>query len=333
MNRKEWYKACEEGWAPRRYDNASREIQKSLKYNSDPNAITRHHLRDTEEQRKYNDEHYELWGFEIDENGNEHFEYGKYIVFMTPEEHTKLHHVSEETRLKLSNSLHLFYQTDEGKLSAKLRMTDAVKSKISASVKATMTEEHKCLLSDIAKKNMTDERKELIRQTTKDAMTDTEIRQKISNSKLGKPLSEEHKKAISEGGKGRVVSKDTREKISKIHKGKIVSDETRQRLREASKRAWENDDYKKSQSDIRKGKTPWNKGVQMTEEQKEKLSAAKKGRPNPFNYEHKKKITDSINKRTAAYRTYKELHKDSDIKYSEFCKVVWPELKNEDSEN
>jgi len=94
MNIKEWRKACEEGCAPRRYENASREIQLSLKYNPDPNATVRHHLRDTEEQRKYNDEHYELWGFEIDENGNEHFEYGKYIIFVTHEEHRKIHDVS-----------------------------------------------------------------------------------------------------------------------------------------------------------------------------------------------------------------------------------------------
>ena len=104
MNFLEWKKACLEGYAPRRYDNASREIQRSLRYNRDPNAIVRHHLRDTEEQRKYNDEHYELWGFEIDENGNEHFEYGKYIIFITPEEHTKIHSVSDETKKKLSES-------------------------------------------------------------------------------------------------------------------------------------------------------------------------------------------------------------------------------------
>lgn len=315
------------------YYNATKTYLRSNKFcnelNIDIDATDIHHLRDTEEQRKYNDEHYELWGHNLDGT----FEYGKYVVFWTHEHHVTYHTLSEETRLKLSDSLKMFYATNEGKLNAKLRMTDTVKSKISASVKATMTEEHKRLLSDKAKKNMTDGRKELIRQATKEAMNNTEIRQKISNSKLGKPLSEEHKKAISEGGKGREVSKETREKISKIHKGKTVSDETRQKLREANKRVWENDDYKKHQSDIRIGKTPWNKGVPMTEEQKEKLSVARKGKPNPFSDEHKKKVIDSINKRTAAYRAYKELHKDSDIKYNEFCKVVWPELKNEHSEN
>lgn len=118
MNIKEWQKACEDGYAPRRYDNASREIQRSLKYNHDPNATVRHHLRDTDEQRKYNDEHYELWGFEIDKNGNEHFEYGKYIIFVTKEEHVEIHKCSEETREKLSgenNGMYGKHHSEEAK--------------------------------------------------------------------------------------------------------------------------------------------------------------------------------------------------------------------------
>ena len=104
MDIKEWQKACEEGLANKTYDWKLRRIQKSLQYNKDPNATIRHHLRDTEEQRKYNDEHYELWGFEIDENGNEHFEYGKYIVFITHEEHTRIHALSEETKKKIGDA-------------------------------------------------------------------------------------------------------------------------------------------------------------------------------------------------------------------------------------
>lgn len=85
--------------------NKCRKIQKSLKYNTNPNAVVRHHLRNTEEQRKYNDEHYEFLGFEIDENGEEQFEYGKYIIFVTKEEHLKIHKLSDETRAKHSASL------------------------------------------------------------------------------------------------------------------------------------------------------------------------------------------------------------------------------------
>lgn len=82
----------------------TREMQKSLQYNPDPSAVVIHHLRDTEEQRKYNDEHYELWGFEIDESGNEHFEYGKYVIFVTKEEHAEIHRCSDETRKAMSTN-------------------------------------------------------------------------------------------------------------------------------------------------------------------------------------------------------------------------------------
>ena len=55
------------------------------------NSITEtcvvHHRDDTEECRKYNEEHYELWGFNLDGT----FEYGKYIVFMTMSEHMQYH--------------------------------------------------------------------------------------------------------------------------------------------------------------------------------------------------------------------------------------------------
>lgn len=108
MNIKEWQKACEDGWAPRKYDNLCRSEQRSLKHNPDPNAPVRHHLRDTEEQRKYNDEHYELWGHNLDGT----FEYGKYVIFVTEEEHLEIHHLSEETRKRISESNKANY-TDE----------------------------------------------------------------------------------------------------------------------------------------------------------------------------------------------------------------------------
>ena len=61
-----------------------------------------HHRDDTEETQKYNEAHYELWGF--NEDGT--FEYGKYVVFMTRAEHIRYHRTgkkySEETREKMS---------------------------------------------------------------------------------------------------------------------------------------------------------------------------------------------------------------------------------------
>jgi len=83
------------------YYNKTRKIQKSLQYNDNPKAVVIHHLRDTEEQRKYNDEHYELWGHNLDGT----FEYGKYVVFVTKEEHDSYHQSSDETRKKISNGV------------------------------------------------------------------------------------------------------------------------------------------------------------------------------------------------------------------------------------
>lgn len=130
MNQKEWKK---QGKFPGKNEwyNKTRKLQKSLIYNSDSNAKVIHHLRDTEEQRKYNDEHYELWGFEIDKDGNEHFEYGKYVIFVTKEEHSKIHACSEETRNKISKS-------NKGRIA-----TEETKHKISES----WTSERKLLYS------------------------------------------------------------------------------------------------------------------------------------------------------------------------------------------
>lgn len=99
MNQKEW-KNSEKYDGKYSWRNKARSIQKSLQYNQDPNASIIHHLRDTEEQRKYNDEHYEFWGFNQDGT----FEYGKYVVFVTKEEHIEIHRCSEETRIKLGEA-------------------------------------------------------------------------------------------------------------------------------------------------------------------------------------------------------------------------------------
>ena len=96
MNCKEWHHLCKTNryLLDFTYYNKVREIQKYL------HAVVIHHLRDTEEQRKYNNEHYELWGF--NEDGT--FEYGKYVIFVTEEWHLNYHHHSEETRKKISDS-------------------------------------------------------------------------------------------------------------------------------------------------------------------------------------------------------------------------------------
>ena len=99
MNQKEWstLNPTLREW---KYYHCVKRIQKSLKYNSNSEAVVIHHLRDTEEQRSYNDTYYEYWGCNLDGS----FEYGKYVVFVTKEEHTEIHKCSEETRYKMSKS-------------------------------------------------------------------------------------------------------------------------------------------------------------------------------------------------------------------------------------
>ena len=200
MNQTEWKKLAklDKSQLDWTYYNKSKAIQKSLVYNPDPNAIVKHHLRDTPEQREYNDKYYELWGFEIDENGNEHFEYGKYIVFMTPEEHNKLHHSSEETRNKISQ---------------RLRESPPMKGK-----------------------HHSEESKEKIRlhhaHNRLGVHLSDETKRKISENNgrawKGKHLPDSVKKKLSNANKGRVLSEEQKKKISESEKGKVITDDIKQ---------------------------------------------------------------------------------------------------------
>lgn len=143
-----------------------------------------HHLRDTEEQRKYNDEHYELWGFEIDKDGNEHFEYNKYVIFVTKEEHREIHGCSEETRKKISRSIRRYWTTEK---------RAEWSNKMSGSGNNFYGKHHsKETLEKISGEN---------------------------NGMYGRHLSEEARKAISEANKNKVVSEETRKKLSEASSG------------------------------------------------------------------------------------------------------------------
>lgn len=89
MNKKEYYQNSN---ARKRYTHLYKYVQSLLKeWKVNNNYVCKcvvHHRDDTEECRKYNEEHYELWGF--NEDGT--FEYGKYVIFMTHAEHSSYHH-------------------------------------------------------------------------------------------------------------------------------------------------------------------------------------------------------------------------------------------------
>lgn len=61
-------------------------------------SLVIHHLRNTEEERNFNDKYYERWGIDFDGKL-------KYTVLMTTEEHKQLHSTSDETKEKISKSV------------------------------------------------------------------------------------------------------------------------------------------------------------------------------------------------------------------------------------
>lgn len=117
-----------------------------------------HHRDDTEECIKYNNEHYELWGHEIDEIGNLKFEPGKYVQFLTHVEHSRYHNAgnknpfygkkhTRETCAKISAANKVKHMSDEAKKKISIATTgennpfygkkhsNEVKAKISAQQK------------------------------------------------------------------------------------------------------------------------------------------------------------------------------------------------------
>lgn len=202
MNREEW-KSCSDRKLKWQWANKCRKIQRSLQYNKNPKAVVRHHLRDTEEQRKYNDEHYEYFGFNQDGT----FEYGKYIIFVTKEEHSSLHSVSEETRKKRSKSLKGIHKTEEWR------------KKLSKSNKGKhyCSDEQRKQLSESAKNYYTLEgSREKTSSTTKEAMWRPDVRQRLLDGcKKRPPISNEVRQRASEANRVRPISnEDTYEFIS-----------------------------------------------------------------------------------------------------------------------
>lgn len=248
MNRGEWIDSCKNHVSGiYKYYNKCEKIRKTLEYNQDPSATHKHHLFNMPEQIAYNNEHYELWGFEIDEDGNEHFEYGKYIVFLTPEEHNSIHNqlVSEETRKKLSESRRRLWEDDN----FRSKMLIALKGKSGLTGK-----DH-----PMYGKHHSEESKQKIRDHLPDLSGENnpfygkhhseESRRKISenhvdvsgenNPMYGKHLSEDHKRKLSESGKGKHSGERNwmfgKRGADCPHYGRHLSDETKLKISKANK--------------------------------------------------------------------------------------------------
>lgn len=106
--------------------------------------------------------------------------------------------VSEETRLKMSESAKGKVHSEE----SKLKMSNAHKGKV-----------------------LSEETKRKISLTNKGNVISEEHKKKVSEANMGKTLSEEHKKKISEARKGILFSEEHKLKLSNAHKGRTQSEE------------------------------------------------------------------------------------------------------------
>ena len=122
-----------------------------------------HHLMDTEEQREYNNKHYERWG--IDENGE--FIEGKYVAFLTRAEHARYH-------MKHNNPM---FNPDSRK-------------KVSGSKKGVkLSQEHCEHLSEAHKGNprlgWTEDTRHQVSESNKRTWSDPQLRKQLSDARKG----------------------------------------------------------------------------------------------------------------------------------------------------
>lgn len=90
--------------------------------------------------------------------------------------------------------------------------------------------------------------------------------------------------------KGRKLSAEHCKKLSEAHKGRIISEETREKLRTNCRHLHSAETLKKL-SASHKGQPAWNKGKAWPDETRQKISAAKKGKPLSLEAKNKMKAT------------------------------------------
>lgn len=139
-------------------------------------------------------------------------------------------------------------------------------------------------------KPMSDETKRKISESTKGRSLSEIHKRRIGESNKGRPISEENKKRFIEYNTGRIWSEESRRKLGASLKNRIVSDETREKLRILNSGRKYSDESKLKMSNSAKGKI-------ISDETKAKMSKYSKNRP----IEHNKKMANSRKKAIIQY--------------------------------
>ena len=250
------------------YRNVVRGIQLQLICNINPKANVIHHLRDTEEQRKYNDEHYEYFGLNQDDT----FEYGKYVIFVTNKEHANIHSLSEETRKKISEAVKESY-TDEMRATSSNIMKNNWKN-------PCFREKMHNLLCGVPR---TDEVKRKCRESNKARWQDPEFRN--NRIKIIKKTSESY---WTDERREQARINNTGEKNPMY--GKHLKESTCSKMSESAKLSW-TDERKSLYSESQSGSNNPFYGKHHSEESKKKMSESRKGKH--ISEDHKGKIGES----------------------------------------
>lgn len=203
-----------------------KKIQESFVYNKNPKARIIHHLMETDEQREFNSAHYERFGLNLDGT----FEYGKYVIFVTKDEHNDIHCRTEEFRLKQREHMIALWQDEEyRKKWDAIRSSDSYKKKVSDSIKAKWCDEgYRSKVISSQKNLWTDERRLLF----------SNMKLGEKNPMYGKHLSEDTKQKIGDSERGELHwnygkhwSSEVRNKMSISAKNRPkVTDETKEKI-------------------------------------------------------------------------------------------------------